>query len=518
MARESVESAGMSAFPILSPDEAAALIRHGDLVGFSGFTPAGAAKAVPLALARRAADLHAAGRPFQIGVMTGASTGPSLDGALARADAIRFRTPYQSNSDLRKQINAGHTKFFDMHLSSVAQALRYGFFGKMNWAVVEACEITSDGQIVPTSSVGNSLTFCRKAERVIVELNRRHPPALRGFHDLYEPLDPPHRREIPLCSVSDRIGSDCIRIDPKKIAGVVETCLEDETAEFKPVSETTARIGTHIAEFLAEELAAGRIPRPFLPIQSGVGNVANAALSAIGSHPGIPPFTMFTEVIQDSVIELMRAGRVTFATGTSLTLSPPVLQSVYDDLEFFRSRIILRPQEITNNPELIRRLGLLAINTAIEVDVFGNVNSTHVMGRDMMNGIGGSADFTRNAYLSIFSCPSVARNGDISAVVPMVSHTDHSEHSVQALVTEQGVADLRATDPVERAHLIVDHCAHPLYREELHGYFAMAARGHTPQTLSRAFAMHEQYLRTGSMRGVRWEAAAEDKKPEPVRA
>lgn len=496
----------MSSIPKLTAEEVAALIHHGDLIGFSGFTPAGAAKAVPTALADRATALHAAGEEFKIGVITGASTGPALDGALARADAIAFRTPYQSDEDLRKRINARETKFFDMHLSMVAQALRYGFFGPMAWAVVEACEVTEDGEIVLTSSVGNSLTFCHQADRIIVELNRRHPAALRGFHDLYEPLDPPHRREIPIYATSDRIGTDSIRVDPKKIAAIVETNLEDETSAFKPSTEVTRRIGDHVAGFLAGELAAGRIPRPFLPVQSGVGNIANATLAALGSHPDVPPFEMFTEVIQDSVIELLRQGHVTFVTGTSLTLSPPVLQSVYDDLEFFRNRIVLRPQEITNHPELVRRLGILSINTAIEVDVFGNVNSTHVMGNNIMNGIGGSADFTRNAFLSIFTCPSVARGGAISAIVPMVSHGDHSEHSVQVLVTEQGVADLRGTDPHDRACLIVDRCAHPDYREELRGYFELVLNGHTPQTLSSAFAMHEQYLRTGSMQGVIWPA------------
>ena len=124
---------------------------------------------------------------------------------------------------------------------------------------------------------------------------------------------------------------------------------------------------------------------------------------------------------------------------------------VTDNLQFFRQRIVLRPQEISNNPEVVRRLGIISINTAIEVDLFGNVNSTHVMGRQMMNGIGGSGDFTRNAYLSIFTCPSTAKGGKISTIVPLVSHMDHSEHSVQIVVTEQGVADLRGKDPHERA-------------------------------------------------------------------
>jgi acetyl-CoA hydrolase len=238
-----------------------------------------------------------------------------------------------------------------------------------------------------------------------------------------------------------------------------------------------------------------------------VGNIANAVLGALGNHPDIPDFEMFTEVIQDSVIDLMKKGRCKFATGTSITVSQDVLKDIYANLDEFRSKILLRPQEITNNPEMVRRLGIITINTALEVDLFGNVNSTHVMGKSMMNGIGGSGDFTRNGYISIFTCPSTAKGGKISTIVPLVSHMDHSEHSVQVIVTEQGIADLRCKTPNERARLIVDNCAHPEFRDELHGYFDDIKGGHTPHTLENAFAMHAQFLKTGDMRNVNWPAS-----------
>jgi acetyl-CoA hydrolase len=490
--------------PSLTAAEAASLINDGDAIAFSGFTPAGAPKAVSLALAERAKALHAEGKPFKVGVITGASTGKSLDGALALADAISFRTPYQSNADLRKSINAGKTRYFDMHLSVVAQNLRYGFLGKVNWAIIEACDITPEGEIVVTSGVGIVPTAARLADKIIIELNAAHPKALRGFHDIYEPLDPPHRREIPVYKPSDRIGVPTIKVDPSKIVGVVLTNQPDETGGFDEPSETTKQIGQNVADFLAGELKAGRIPPEFLPIQSGVGNIANAVLGAMGVHPDIPAFEMYTEVIQDAVIGLIRKGKVKFASGSSLTLSNDVLQSIYDDIEFFRSRILLRPQEISNNPEIVRRLGLITINTAIEADIFGNINSTHIMGTRLMNGIGGSGDFTRGAYTSIFTCPSVAKGGAISAIVPFASHQDHSEHSVSAIITEQGIADLRGKSPQERAQLIVNTCAHPSYRDQLNAYINHFPHSHTPQALGAAFAMHQQFLKTGDMHGVDW--------------
>ncbi len=492
-------------FPTLTPAEAAALIDHGATIGFSGFTPAGAAKVIPRALAARARAEHDAGRKFSVGVVTGASTGDSLDGELARADAIAWRTPYQSNKALRDSINAGKTRFFDMHLSHLPQCVRSGVLGEFDWAVVEACDVTADGQIVLTTSVGASPTFLRVAKRVLIEINRTQTPRLCGFHDIYEPFDPPARQPIPILRPSDRIGTPVVKIDPAKIAGIVESNVPDETGRFHPIDPVTEQIGLHVAEFLAGEIASGRIPPQFLPVQSGVGNIANAVLGALGAHPGIPPFEMYSEVIQDSVIELIRGGKLRFATGTSLTLGREALAGFFADLEFFRPRLLLRPQEITNNPEIVRRLGIISINTALEVDLFGNVNSTHVMGSDLMNGIGGSGDFTRNAYVSIFTCPSIVKDGRISTIVPLVSHLDHSEHSVQVVVTENGVADLRGKSPAERAWQIAENCAHPDFKRELLGYFYHVRDGHTPQTLAAAYAMHQHFLETGSMKGVAWE-------------
>lgn len=484
--------------------EAAQLIEHDQTVAFSGFTPAGAPKCVPFAIAQRARELHSAGKPFKIGVLTGASTGKSLDGALAEADAIRFRAPYQSNAALRKSINEGRAQFSDMHLSMMPQNVRYGFLGKVDWAIIEACDITADGEIVLTSAVGASPTYCNVAKKIIVELNTYHPAALRGFHDCYEPADPPYRKPIPVCSPSDRIGSTVIKVDPKKIIGVVENNAPDEIGDFGEPSDITAKIGDNVADFLTRELSRGLIPKEFLPIQSGVGDTANAVLKAMGERKEIPVFQMYTEVIQDAVVALMKTGKISFASGCSLTVSNPVLDDIYKNLEFFRPRTLLRPQEISNAPEIVRRLGLISINTAIEVDITGNVNSTHVLGRSMMNGIGGSGDFARNAFLSIFTCPSVAKGGKISTIVPLASHLDHSEHSVQIIITDQGVADLRGKSPSERARTIIENCAHPEYKPILRDYLAMAGATHTPQTLSGAFAMHLAFGKTGDMRKVNW--------------
>jgi succinate CoA transferase len=489
-------------FPILAAEDAAAMIEHGQTVGFSAFTPAGSAKTIPRAIAERAKSEHDAGRAYQIRVLTGASTGESLDGALASANAISFRAPWQNNKKLRALINARQVPYLDMHLSGVQQAVRYGFLGPVHWAVLEACDVTAGGGIVLTASVGASNTFANRAEKVLIELNRRHPPTMLGLHDLFEPQDPPNRREIPVYSVSDRIGSPILVVPPEKIAGIVETNLTDEFSPLVSDDSKSATIGHHVAEFLMADMHAGCIPQRLLPLQSGIGAIANAVFKALGEAPQIPPFEMYSEVLQDAAIELIQAGRCRFASGTSLTVAPEILDQITGETAFFRRHLILRPQEISNNPEIIRRLGIISINTALEVDLFGNVNSTHLMGTQLMNGIGGSGDFTRNAYISIFTCPSAQKNGKISTIVPLVTHSDHSEHSVQVIVTEWGVADLRGKDETERAQLIINNCAHPDYRDELQSYIKIVEAGRSAESLSNAFALHRRFLETGDMRGI----------------
>ena len=489
----------------MTAEEAAKFVKNGDVVGMGGFTPAGAPKDVPTAIAHMAEALHAEGKPFKIGMYTGASTGDSCDGMLARAHAIEFRTPYQSNKDLRAELNSQQAHYYDMHLSELAQDIRYGFLPKPDVAIVEACQVTEDGEIVPTAGVGNMLTFCELAPKIIVELNEAMPACMRGMHDLYEPLDPPLRREIPVYKPSDRIGKDCIKVDPSKIVAVVKTNRPNEVGKFAELDVTTKRIGDNVALFLETEMKAGRIPSSFLPIQSGVGNIANAVLGALGENPHIPAFEMYTEVIQDSVVGLMKEGRVKFASGCSLTVGADKLEDIVEHMDFFRDKIVLRPQEISNNPEVARRLGLITINTAIEADIYGNINSTHVLGTKMMNGIGGSGDFTRNAYISIYTTPSTAKGGAISSFVPMVSHLDHSEHSVKVIITEHGIADLRGKSPIQRAHEIIENCVDPQYQPMLREYLALSKVSHTQHNLALALAMHQEFAKSGDMRNTKWE-------------
>jgi succinyl-CoA:acetate CoA-transferase len=489
---------------VMSAEAAAELIPAGAHVGMSGFTGAGYPKLVPSALAERMKRLHAAGEEFQIGLWTGASTAPELDGALAQADGISMRLPYQSDPTVRKQINNGNIQYTDMHLSHVAQLAWFGFLGALNVAVIEVAGILPDGRLIPSSSVGNNKTWLDRADSIILEVNSRQHRGLEGMHDIYYGTHlPPHRKPIPLIAPGDRIGDHYLHCDLGKVVAVVETDQPDRNSAFAAPDDNSNRIAGHIIHFLKQEVAQGRLPSDLLPLQSGVGNIANAVLMGLNNGP-FENLTAYTEVLQNGMLDMLRSGKLTMASATALSFSPEALADFNANIDYYRQRIVLRPQEMSNHPELIRRLGLIAMNAMIEVDIYGNVNSTHIMGSSVMNGIGGSGDFARNAYLSFFMTPSTAKNGAISCIVPMVSHTDHTEHDVEIIVTEQGLADLRGLSPTQRARLIIEKCAHPDYREALRDYFERALRDapgkHTPHLLSEALSWHDRCVKTGTMR------------------
>ncbi len=489
---------------IMSAADAAAMVNPGDSIGFSGFTGAGYPKEFPVALAARIKEFHDRGEDFRIRMFTGASTAPELDGALAEANGVAFRSPYQSDPGMRAKINAGDTHYQDIHLSHTAKLMSMGFFGKLDFAVVEATAITGEGDLVPSSSVGANRTYLEVADKIIIEVNSWQTEELFGLHDIYYGMGiGPRREPIPINHPGDIVGRPTFQIDLSKVVAVVQTDAADRNSPFKPLDDDSKAIAGHLLDFFDTEVAAGRMPQNLFPLQSGVGNIANAVLAGLlDSH--YENLTSYTEVIQDGMVDLIDAGKITVASGTAFSLSPDMAHHMNEHARDYRRKIILRPQDVSNHPEVIRRQLVIACNAMIEADIYGNVNSTHVMGTRMMNGIGGSGDFSRNAGYSIFVSPSVAKNGAISTIVPMVSHHDHTEHDTMILITEQGVADMRGLSPRQRAEQVIENCVHPDYREQLRDYYAQAlkvSKGiQTPHDLTRALGWHQRFLETGTMK------------------
>lgn len=489
---------------VMSAEAAIDFIHNGDNLGVSGFTPSGYPKAVPLALSERYK-----GTDFKVNVWTGASVGPEIDQAMVEAGIMDRRLPYQTNGTLRKAINEGKVKYADIHLSHMAQMVRYGFMANrkgVDVAIVEVCKINDLGGgkvgLIPTTSMGNSSSYVAGAKKVIVEVNTSQPVGLEGMHDSYVPLDPPYRKPIPIERPEDRIGTPYIPCELDKIVAVVPCDITDKVRPLGEIDEDAKHMGENLVAFFKKEVAEGRLPKNLLPLQSGVGSVANAVINGL-VNSDFEDLTVYTEVIQDGMFDLIDAGKLRVASGTALTPSPECQKKFYENLDHYKPYLILRPQEISNSPEVARRIGVIAMNTAIEVDIYGNVNSTHICGTKLMNGVGGSGDFARNGYLTVFFTNSLAKGGKISSVVPFCSHIDHATLDVDVIVSERGVADLRGLTPKEKAPIIIDQIANPKYQPMLLDYFHRACEAcgnsQTPHLLEEAFDFHNRFNKTGTM-------------------
>ncbi|HEY4539000.1 MAG TPA: succinate CoA transferase [Faecalibacter sp.] len=481
---------------VMTAQESAQFFENGMVVGASGFTRGGDTKVVLKAVAERAKS-----EDLEITLITGASLGHGTDAALAESGALKKRLPFQVDTVLRKNINAGNVLFIDQHLGETAEHILNGEF-KIDIAVLEVTEILEDGSIVPTTSVGNNVDIAESADKIILEINTSIPTSIRGVHDIYKVEAYGSRTPINITSCDSKVGTDSIKIDPSKVVGIVFHDIHDMAGDIVPADEATSAIAKNIVNFFEKEVEAGRLTKELMPLQCGIGKVANAVLGGL-EHSDFENLVMYSEVLQDSTFDLIDSGKMNFASASSMTVSQECYDRVMGNIEFYKDKICLRPQAISNSAEVIRRLGIIGINTSLECDIYGNVNSTHVSGTHMMNGIGGSGDFARNAYISIFVTASIAKGGNISSIVPMVSHVDHTEHDVDIIVTEQGLADLRGLAPRERAIEIINNCVHPDYKQELMSYFERACAergGQTPHILEEAFSWHTRLKQTGSMK------------------
>eukprot|EP00761_Pharyngomonas_kirbyi_P012283 gb/GECH01012310.1/.p1 GENE.gb/GECH01012310.1/~~gb/GECH01012310.1/.p1 ORF type:complete len:523 (+),score=160.43 gb/GECH01012310.1/:1-1569(+) len=506
---------------VTTPDNLINRFEDGMYLGWSGFTGVGYPKALPVALADHVEENNLEGK-LRFNLFVGASAGTEAEDRWAHLNMIDRRTPHQVGKNIQKGINSGRIRFFDKHLSMFPQDLVYGYYtkdkthgtpGKLDYALIEATAIKEDGSIVPGASVGSTPELIKMADKVIIEVNTRIP-SFEGIHDLHHIADPPNRQPININSVTQRVGDSSIAIDPSKIEAIIESDMPDKTTENSPQDDKSKAIAENILEFFEHEVNQGRLPPSLLPVQSGIGSIANAIVGGLAEGP-FKGVTVWTEVLQDTFLDFFDQGKLDFASATSIRFSPEGFERFYKGWNDYKDKIILRPQAISNNPELIRRFGVVAMNTPVEFDIYGHANSTLVMGSRMLNGLGGSGDFLRNAKLSIMHAPSVRPTKSdpigISGIVPMASHIDQTEHDVDIFVTENGLADVRGLCPRDRAKVIIDNCAHPEYRDILNDYYNMAlkdclekGRAHEPQILSKVFKMYQNLEEKGTMRINSW--------------
>ncbi len=481
---------------IATAEEAAAFITNGMTVAVGGYTSSGYPKAIAAELVKR----KQSGEELQIRLLSGANVGP-LDTLLGGAGIISWRAPMIESKVLAKQVNAGEVQYVEQQMNKMPGLLAKGAFGQIDVAIVEALRITKEGYLVPTSSVGALPQLLQQAKHIIVELNTVQPTVFDGLHDIYIPESWPNRQPIPLSSVNQRIGTPYIAIDPGKIRYIVASEIADSAAapsESKPQTLEAADRLVAFLEYESKRFYHGALP----PVQTGFGNLASEIVKGLGrSH--FKELQFFCGGLQEANMRLIAEGKVKAASAGSIQMTKEVTRLLQDEADCFRKSLVLRNIDMTNSGETVHRLGIIALNSAVEMDIYGNVNSSHVAGNKVVNGLGGGANFAQNAGLSVLVLPAVNKGGAISTIVPMVSHQDISEHDIDVVVTEFGVADLRGKDDLERARAIIANCAAPDYRQMLQDYLERAIRevgGHHPQNPWEAFDWHKRLQQTGSMK------------------
>jgi acetyl-CoA hydrolase len=501
---------------IMKPEETIKFFREAGVgsrsvnVGWSGFTPVGYPKVVPITLADYVENNHLQGK-WKFNLFVGASVGAETEDRWATLDMIDRRWPYQTGKNIGKGINSGKIKFGDKHLSMFPQDLKYGFYtkddgGKLDIAVIEASAITEDGNIILTGSVGASPEIIDVADKIIVEINTGLP-SFEGMHDIVVSDLPPYRKIIPITDLRQRCGTPWVPTDKNKIVAIVESKLPDNGRALRGTDDVAQAIADNIIDFFQTEVKAGRLPKNLLPLQSGVGSIANAVVGGLVTSP-FENLTVYTEVLQDTFLPFLDSGKCKYINCTSLSLSNEGFEEWWQKFDKYKEMVMMRPQQISNNPEVIRRLGVIGMNTPVEFDMYAHANSTNVGGTRMLNGLGGSGDFIRNSFISIMHAPSVRPSKNdpfgISGVVPKVPHVDHTEHDLDVVVTEQGLADVRGLAPKDRARVIIEKTAHPAYRDYLLDYLERAEKAtgyaHQPQILDEAYKLYTSLQENGTMR------------------
>ena len=448
---------------VTTAEEAALFFRDGMVVATCGTALSGYPRVVFGALKERIKN----GDLLRIDLLCTGPLGPEIEDALAEVGGIRRRIGTVGSKLLRQAINRREVGFLEGKSGKVSQYARRGYYGKIDVAVIEAAGINEQGQIIPATCVYDAPDWLDLASAVIIEINLRRPLGMEGMHDIYYP-EP--GRCLPLNNPLERIGSPYISLNPAKVRHIVFSDMEDRDIPASPPREKIVRIAGNIAEFLKKERERqGELP----PLEVGIGDVLNGFLSSL-ARSDFSSLIFYQAVATDPLLDLIDAGNVKGVSCNSLRFSASALQRFFSRLEHYKQYFIFRPVTLTNSAEMLTRFGVMAINSGLEADIQGQVNSSHLRGSQLIGGIAGSYDFARNGSISIFALPSTSQQGKISNIVPRVSHVDHTEHEVDVLITEHGIADLRALEPYERAQRIIEQCADPKFRESLKTYVAKA--------------------------------------------
>lgn len=470
---------------------AAEYIKTGMLVAASGYTNAGDPKATLKALAEMARQGIVGG----ISLLTAAQLSPAVEDDLVNSGLICGRTPFSTSRILAKGANESQLDYAEIPLDKVPRLVANRTLGVPDIAVIEVIGISETGEVTLSSSVGITPLLCDIAKKIIVEINTVQPEELYGIHDIYSGAN---YSGASLEFIEQRKGSHSFRIDVEKICAIVESGEPDEVVRNPEPDKSAENVIEHLQNFLDVNFGPHDLP----PVQTGIGTLARAVTQSFYDSK-FQDIKFYCGALQADMIDLVLGGKASFLSGGALEITETCRRQLALLGNRRKEHLVLRGMEMSNGAAAVASMNLIAINTGIECDIFGNVNSTHINGSKIVNGIGGGPVFMANAGLSILLMPSVRKNAEISCFVPHTPHVDVNHHSVDVIISDQGVADLRGKDDVHCAKTIIRNCVHPDYRDGLLSYLSAAKKsnpGHHPVDLDSAFSWYRTLRETGSMK------------------
>lgn len=480
----------------MNVEDAANFVKDSMNIAMSGYSAAGYPKAIVRALRKR----KLAGDLSNINLITGANV-PFIDEQLGDINLINKRAPMIAHKSIRSFVNNGNIKYCEQQMNKMPRLLQANAFGKIDILIVEASGFDNEGNLIVSNSIGMINHLINHANKIIVEINIALNDKIKKLHDIYELNEFPNTQAIPLTKANQRIGTNSIKFDHNKLIAVIENEEKEISTQLFQGTQTSEKITSHLFNFLEIEYKNlnGLLP----PIQTGFGAISDSITNGF-NNTKFKDINFFCGGIGEAAMNLFEKGKAISLSTGGLGLNENVERILLSNNNIEKS-IIIRNGDITNSSEIINRLSLIALNTGIEIDIYGNVNSSHVSGNRVINGIGGGANFAQNSGLSIILIPSISKGDAISNIVPMVSHQDICEHDVDVIISENGIADVRGLDDIDRAKKIINNCSSPQYRELLISYFLKALKdvgGHHPQMPLEAFKWHARLKETGSMKEV----------------
>ncbi len=480
----------------MSAEDAANLINDSMNVAMSGYSAAGYPKAIVRAIRQR----KLADNISKINLITGANV-PFIDEQLGSINLINRRAPMIAHKSIRSYVNNDDIKYCEQQMNKMPRLLQSNSFGSIDILIIESAGFDKQGNIIPSNSIGMINHLIKHSKKIIVEINISLNEKIRKLHDIYQLKEFPNTEPIPLTRSNQRIGTNSIPFNHDKLIAVVENNEKEISTQLYQSTLTSEKITSNLFNFL--EIEYKRLKGLLPPIQTGFGAISDSITNEL-NNSNFKDINFFCGGIGESALNLLETGKAKSISTGGLGLNENV-ERILSKINNIEDILVIRNGDITNSSEIINRLSLIALNTGIEIDIYGNVNSSHVSGNRVINGIGGGANFAQNSGLSIILIPSISKGDAISNIVPMVSHQDICEHDVDVIISENGIADVRGLDDRERAMQIINNCSSPQYKELLKSYFQKAIKsvgGHHPQIPLEAYKWHSRLKETGSMKEV----------------